>query len=142
MTIHDLDIILGVNDETQIKNDKLRTDYGKTLLVKPFVNNRLETLVDEECRELINESDLICLFGLSLGETDATWWETIGEHIKNTRAILIYFAFDDDKIRYNNELIDKRQAFRALLNKRLWGEASAKEWQDQLFVGYKTSLFR
>ena len=142
MTVHDLDIILGVNDETQIKNDALRTDRVKTLMVKPYVNDQLETLIDEECLALINGADLICLFGVSLGETDAMWWEAIGNHIEKTSSKLLYFAYDNAEIKYNNQLIEKRQYYRSLLNKRLWGEQSATKWQNQIFVGYRTDLFK
>ena len=141
MSVHDLDIILGVNDEAQVKNDLLKTDRVKMLMVKPYINNQLETLIDEECLALINEADLICLFGVSLGETDAMWWEAIGNHIKTTDAVLLYFAYDKDEIRYNDQLIDKRKHYRSYLNKRLWGENPVDECQDQIYVGYKTALF-
>ena len=142
MSVHDLDIILGVNDETQIKNESLRTDRVKTLMVKPYVNKQLEMLIDEECLALINEADLICLFGVSLGETDAIWWDAIGNHIKTTSSVLLYFAYDNAEIKYNNQLIEKRQYYRSLLYKRLWGEQSASKWQNQIFVGYRTNLFK
>ena len=142
MSVHDLDIILGVNDETQIKNESLRTDRVKTLMVKPYVNKQLETLIDEECLALINGADLICLFGVSLGETDAIWWDAIGNHIETTSCTLLFFAYDNAEIKYNNQLIEKRQYYRSLLNKRLWGEQSASKWQNQIFVGYRTDLFK
>lgn len=142
MSIDDPDVILGVNDESQIMNESFRNERCRTLLVKPHINSQLEELVDEECRNLIRSADLICLFGVSLGETDALWWSIIGEQIEKTPARLIYFAYDDDKVHYNDEMILKRQACRALLNKRLFGDNASKKWDGQIYVGYKTNLFK
>lgn len=141
MTLSNMDIILGVNDESQIANESLRNEDGKMLLVKPQINRLLETRVDNECKSLIKGADLICLFGVSLGETDSLWWHLIGDHIEKTSARLICFFYDQDDVKYCSDQIRKQRECRTLLNLRLWGKETGNSFQDQIYIGYKAGVF-
>ena len=141
MTLSNMDIILGVNDETQIANESLRNEEGEMLLVKPCINQLLETRIDNECKALIRNSDLICFFGVSLGETDSIWWHLIGNHIEKTAARLICFFYDQTDVRYCSDQIRKQRECRTLLNQRLWGK-EASNFQDRIFIGYKVDVFK
>jgi hypothetical protein len=48
---------------------------------------------------LINNADLIVLFGLSIGITDSTWWQLIGKRLDDSfrRPLLLYFPYDPSK---------------------------------------------
>lgn len=73
-------LILGLNDTSQLHNDNFKQDDDiLTALIKPKRNKELKELIDQECIDIINESHIIILFGLSLGDTDKFWWETIGK---------------------------------------------------------------
>lgn len=142
MSLNDLDVIMGVNDESQIAGKEILDDQIKSMLIKPYINEQLQTLVDEECKRLIESSDLICLFGVSVGETDLLWWEKIGKRLLSSNARLIYFAYDRDNVRRNNELIDKVQYYRSLLMDRM-GISNPEEIgiNSRVFVGYKRDVF-
>lgn len=90
-------MILGVNDATQIKNQELR---GNKKIVRRFIKsscNRTYGLRHEEkCLAWINASHLICLYGLSLGDTDKMWWTRIAKRLVNRSCFLIIFYYDRD----------------------------------------------
>lgn len=96
--IGDNGIILGVYDVNQIANETLRNDADvQTLFVKPITNQALGVLYDARFKEYINNSNLICLFGTSLGATDNMWWKTIGNHLQQSSCQIIRFIHTDEK---------------------------------------------
>lgn len=143
MSLNDMDVIMGVNDESQIVGKEILDDQIRSMLIKPYINEQLQTLVDEECKSLIDSADLICLFGVSVGETDLLWWKRIGRRMASSSARLIYFAYDRDNVRRNNELIDKVQYYRSLLLDRLGlSKTEVPGINSRLFVGYKRDVFK
>ena len=89
------DIILGVDNPSQIANSELANEeIVRNLLVKPQTNQGLGTLVDRDSRDAIAKSDIISIYGVSLGATDKSWWEEIGKRIKtNLDVIILFFPF-------------------------------------------------
>ena len=89
----DDNMILGVNDSTQISNDDLK-NATKTIraLVKTEMNLHAGTLRDNRCVSAIQNADLICVYGMSLGVTDIFWWEKICSRLANSHARLIIFS--------------------------------------------------
>ena len=141
MRLEDDDVIMGVNDESQILNQDLLNDELRGLLIKPFINQELQNLTDTECVSLIQGADLIYLFGVSIGETDLMWWQTIGNRFKKSDARIVYFAYDKGNITRNAERISKYAACRSLLFNRMGITDPTKEQRDRVFIGYKTRLF-
>lgn len=96
--IGDRGIILGVNDETQIANSQLASDIRvKNLIIKPICNDQLGRLNDITCKQRIQQADILCIFGLSLGKTDRLWWQIVGKHMETSNCRLIYFHYTDKK---------------------------------------------
>lgn len=90
------DIILGVDNAGQIGNTKFRDDDRiQNYLIKPQTNSGMGTLIDNECKSLIDNAHLICIYDMSVGHTDDTWWRAIGKHfVKNNKVCLLYFPFE------------------------------------------------
>ena len=90
----DAEMMLGVSNESQISNQELfENQYYKSQLIKPLWNELNENGVDEATYELLKRSDLIYIYGMSLGETDSLWWERIGDLLfKNPYLIVIIYA--------------------------------------------------
>ncbi len=87
--------ILGINDASQIHNEKLRTNLDVIeYLVKPNINSALGHLIDKEAKEAIKSANLICIYGLSLGKTDSQWWKLVGESLLNGVTVILY-VYDD-----------------------------------------------
>ena len=73
-TLDDSELIMGVNDISQISKEEFRNDdQVLDMLVKPTTTLNRGDLMDDNCISLISSADLICIFGLSLGETDNKW---------------------------------------------------------------------
>lgn len=84
-------LIFGVNDVDQIEYLVHRTN--RTIirtLVKPTENEETHRITFERCKNAINKSDIIVVFGMSLGQTDSLWWKNILEWLaENAKANLI-----------------------------------------------------
>jgi hypothetical protein len=98
----DAEVIMGVDNKNQIVNPGFRDDsrFIRTI-IKPEVNNALENLKTDKAYTLINKSNIIVLFGMSIGSTDSSYWEKIGEWIIRdpSHQLLIFYILDEgDKI--------------------------------------------
>lgn len=86
----DSEMMLGVSNESQISNKTLfENQYYKSQLIKPLWNALNENGVDEATYELIKRSDLIYIYGMSLGETDSLWWERIGDLLFQNPSLIV-----------------------------------------------------
>lgn len=76
-------LILGVDAEAQIKNLEMRKDADiLNYFVKPSINKASGEKRTEACKKIIDQSQYICLYGLSCGDTDQIWWKYILEWLK------------------------------------------------------------
>ena len=67
----DHDMIMGVNDIEQIKNKSFSEDIDITEeIVKPLQNQIIRMNFDNNAVRIINGSDIICVYGMSIGSTD------------------------------------------------------------------------
>lgn len=83
--------ILGVNDASQIINEKLRTNVDvQEYLIKPQINSTLGNLIDRKAKQAIKNASLICIYGLSLGSSDSIWWNLVGERLLNGKTVILY----------------------------------------------------
>lgn len=107
-------LLMGVNDDSQITNRYFQSSYPvKSTIVKPFINKEFDDGIDTKCRKMINDADVILLFGVSLGKTDACWWHFIGNAMLQSHKALVYCPFDVESpllykpqiLRRNNQLI-------------------------------------
>lgn len=90
-------LILGVNDITQIKNNILQEDINAIeFLVKNERNKSLKHEVEILMKARIQTANLICVFGMSLGETDKIWWEAVAARLKEDEAILIIYIYNPE----------------------------------------------
>lgn len=92
------EMVLGVNDVSQVKNTALFEGTSPAYInsfIKPQTNKWNESKVDEQTHQLLKSSDLIYIYGMSLGDTDTIWWQRIISSMKNKvhLRVLIY-AFD------------------------------------------------
>lgn len=86
------DLILGLDNVEQIVNNKLKTNSKLTnYIIKPAVNTALGEKKIEKAKQIIDKSKYVCLFGLSIGDTDSMWWKYIIEWLRrdnNNRLVL------------------------------------------------------
>lgn len=87
-------ISLGVNDESQISSyvDIKEKDF----LIKPRVIELMNDRRIDILNSYINGSNLIVLYGLSLGATDKYIWEKVIEWLKRGDGLLIIHHYEKD----------------------------------------------
>lgn len=86
------DMILGVNDESQIEDMSIFDGYGEEYvgqLIKIKSNQMNDEGIDEKVHSLLKESNIIYVYGMSIGETDALWWKRICELLKQKKNLLL-----------------------------------------------------
>ena len=94
---------LGLDNETQIKNTELASNrYVVSRFVKPKYNSLYGQDHHKKCLRWINEASFICIFGMSLGLSDETWWHAIGKRLKSSDARLLYFYHEGFELQNNN----------------------------------------
>ncbi|MBF1053496.1 MAG: tryptophan synthase subunit beta [Parvimonas sp.] len=86
--------VLGVSDETQISDlmgEEISKFFVKGKIIEYCKNNN-----NQRNEAMINEADLIIIFGMSLGETDSYIWEKVAtKSIYSNIPIVIYHYKDN-----------------------------------------------
>lgn len=92
-------MVMGVNDPSQISNTDLNSDIDIIEdFVKPEYNDACMNNKNSICESLINDADVIVLYGTSLGLSDAKWWKFIGQRMsQNGYPLLVYLPYDETK---------------------------------------------
>ncbi len=110
-------MVLGVNDESQIGNLKLfenKPSYYLNGIIKKQTNDRNEARIDAKASAIIADSSFIYIYGMSLGETDKIWWQRIIARMKKEPNMHIFIhSYDAPK----NKLI-LRELWRYVDNKK------------------------
>ena len=88
--------IMGVNDVSQIENQKLaEIPSFVDRLVKPRLNARIQMNNEKRAAEILGSSKIICIYGMSLGETDRDWWNRVIAWLNgDSERQLVIFDFD------------------------------------------------
>lgn len=75
--------ICGVNDASQIGSDALskNEDIASTF-VKGEIQKLFGSVDDRRAEDIILGANVLIIFGLSLGETDIRWWESVVKLLK------------------------------------------------------------
>lgn len=137
------EILLGVDNVDQIANISFRENESITdLMVKPQGNGVLGTSVYGDCRRLISEAHLICIFGLSLGPTDQVWWTAIKERfLADPDVSILYFCYGSSFTPgWGPDGEPKRRARQHLVDALGLG-GSQKDYTDRIFVAVNSDMF-
>ena len=93
------DLVLGMDNEGQLRKNFRTgemTHRSKRAFLKPVFNKEYDENRTEMAIKMINESDIICVYGMSLGESDLTWRNTIFDWLASDeqRQLFIYDYHD------------------------------------------------
>lgn len=125
-------MIMGVNDILQIDNESFRKDEDIIEeIVKPRANVVAKMNYDVMATKLIKESQLICIYGMSLGETDKKWWELIINWLRESDNRRLIILQHDEKVK-KDFLHRYSRAERNLINKFLSYLAMSDDWKQKL----------
>lgn len=138
-------ILLGVDNEQQISNEAFKKNQTvKNLLSKPMALDAMRSDNDVTCKELINNAKIIVLYGVSLGETDASLWKDVVRRFSSKDApLLVYFHYSTDHIPQNRkQLLGTREdQTRKYLYERM-GIPETLQSKERILVGYDKDIFK
>lgn len=138
-------MIVGVNDPSQIANSDFANDPEVVAeIVKPQQNSDARTAYENVMKSVIDSSNVICVYGMSVGATDKKWWEYISTWLsKSDNRILIIlkheekfnkrFTFDQKK--FINPLIETFIGFSGL------SETEKEKIRKKIYVGINNDVF-
>ncbi len=139
-------MIMGVNDPSQITNPAFASDTDIALeLVKPEQNLDARTNYERHVISVLNNSNIICVYGMSLGETDAKWWQHIAGWLeKDIHHILVILTYKD---KYDERYpFEQRKSIRPVITRFLSYSKQADEVKNkikkQIFVGVNKLVFK
>lgn len=140
------DLILGLDNIEQILNDKLKNNPKLTnYIIKSSVNTALGEKKIEKAKEIIDKSKYICLFGLSIGDTDGMWWKYIIQWLKkdgNNR--LVIFVNESSVVQLSGqEKIRFRDAKREMMFERSQCAITEtiQQLQDRIIIAPNSKIF-
>ena len=88
--------IIGVSNKEQILNSEfLKNDYLCSTLIKSNIVKLVGSKDYSKMQEIIDKSRIICLWGLSIGESDKHWWNAINQWLNGNQARSL-FIFEHD----------------------------------------------
>lgn len=106
----DRSVWLGVDNLDQIENESFReNDDIVYRIVKQNIIHEIGANIVEDADRMINAADLICLFGVSLGDTDATWVKKIGQRISLGVPTLYFVKEQKSFVSDNDRLVSYRR---------------------------------
>lgn len=138
-------MIMGVNDASQIINDDFANDKEVIKeIVKPQQNSDVRANYEKNVMDTIDRSTIICIYGMSIGETDKKWWSYIAQWLsKSDKRALVILKYDekyDKRFPFGqNNIID------SVINDFLKLSEQPEEIQakirSRIFVGMNRNVF-
>lgn len=142
-------IIIGVDNESQIANDKYKkSEDVKDYLVKTQSNSSMKYTRSNTFETLIESAHLIILYGVSLGDTDLRWWRLIGNQFKKRNNLfIIQFLYSPLKITpTRRQLLGRAERTQRSALMKKFGFEGEKEWpreaSDRLFFIINSNAFK
>jgi len=140
-------MIMGVNNNKQIYNEDLKNNRKiQTVFIKPFLNDRLGNLKNEKVSQFIDGSEIICIHGMSLGNSDNFWWEKIVQRLKRSSDhYLMIFKYLGDE--YSNAILSYQSLIKEdediddFLTRYKIDDQIKEKLSRQIMFSYNSDLF-
>lgn len=131
----DSDVVLGVDNDSQFEALKYPiTRKLKRAFVKPEFNAEYDFTRVLKAQNMIKDSDVICVYGMSLGVTDDTWVQMLASWLLEDSAHhLIYYQYSTNTYQSwdIDEKMDEEDDRKQVLLKRLFQN---KEDVDKVYA--------
>ena len=141
-------IIMGVDNKKQIGSYSFKFDNRITdIFVKNALNNALNNARPDDFTNLIKKSDVIVMYGVSMGDTDDRWWKIIGKEFTNRKLIIIRFLYEKNRNNTNTQLghFENEQLeytmYKMGFRKNLFRPRYPIDYKDRLFLYTNSNIF-
>lgn len=135
--------VLGVDNVEQIKANFVVSNKGKRRFVKPVFNELYDVERVERARELIYGTNTICVYGMSLGESDLTWRNILIDWLRQSEYNHL-FVYNYDLSERNYRTVPERMDAEEDEKYRLfqkWGIANESQFFEQVHVPCGKNIF-
>lgn len=140
------DVVLGIDNVQQISwvGPQL-TRKGQRAFIKPYFNQVYDKARVEKAINIIESSTIICVYGLSLGESDRTWREEIKKWLKSSPSHhLIYYVYDKkhyDMCNFDEKLDIEEERKLELINRLGFGSDETDVLFEQVHIPVGSDIF-
>ena len=137
------DMVLGVNDLSQIENKALgNIEDFREAFIKQECNKVQKHKRELEFEKAITSSNLIYIFGSSIGETDSIWWELIGSQLKRDFRLVIFTKGEEIKARHSYKRARVERAMKNFFFERAKiSEEERQPLMEKVFIGINSTMF-
>lgn len=132
------DVVLGIDNELQLLDIPYSlSNRGKRNIIKPYFVDQYDDKRKADAQSYIRSSNVICIFGMALGDSDLTWKKSLAEWLsENGNRHLVYYKHSLACRNYPPTAItrkmDDEEDYKEVLLKMLFGEAVDSETYKQL----------
>ncbi len=137
------DPVFGVDNYEQIKANYNLSRRAKRAFVKPIFNDEYDRQRVIEAKKLINNASVICVFGMSLGESDLSWRMELVEWLredKNNQLFIYQYSLSNKNYRTVSEKIDIEEDEKLNILKE-WKINDVESIFDQIHIPCGTNIF-
>lgn len=140
------ELILGVNDVEQISNQKfVENELNKQLMIKEEANKRLGQNKIKDAYTIIDNSFVICIYGMSIGATDKFWWAYLCQwlNVSDNRKLIIFDKLNNQNKRVTVKTIFKNEN-RVLENLKNNSNVDNETWEkikSNIYVKFDADIF-
>ncbi len=139
------EMVMGVDGDDQIANQDFARNAGiRQRIIKPEVNEALNHGLVMDCKKTISKSQIIVVFGMSIGKTDRTWWKSVGEWLKRSKdhQLIIFIHIEGQDTRLAGSInVTERGTQNRLLNFTALTDVEKENVRHQITVVLNCELF-
>ena len=137
------DIVLGIDNTNQLKVNYELSNSGVRGFVKPVFNNQYDAERVERARELLKNAGIICIYGMSLGESDLTWRNLLFDLLDNEHDLHV-FIYQYDLVGMTGLTADERLDVDEQRKRKLfdaWGVQHKEYYMDRIHIPCGHNIF-
>lgn len=147
-SIVDNTMLFGVDNESQLRFKGVIKPRVLRRVIKPLKNKELKFNIDRDSKAFISRSRVVCIYGMSMGETDLTWWKIIGEWLcRGARNQLLIIGHINDGQFQSATFYDELRDIETDIKERFMDLAGInpnlrENISDKIYVVCKTDLLK
>ena len=134
-------MVFGVNDKSQIaKPEIFDCEYGdifEDLLIKRQANLAYQENTDSETKKIIDSSQIIYIYGMSIGVTDAIWWARICAWLQgqNSRHLIVQkYGMPDRGLLEGDYRIEERKIRQSITRFSNLPDAQKRDIENRIHI--------
>lgn len=139
--LKDQTVWVGVDNEKQIYKDQYRNDPNiQFRILKPKIISVASRRLVSDANRMLNSSDVLVIFGASLGPSDLTWTKMVATLIEKGAIVLLFFFNRKTYTTDNAKLIDQ-EIYRSEFVEKMKGAGVNIIDTSKIFVEINSSIF-